>query len=119
VFFRKAILAPLQLCECIDKFDIEVRLAPAGPSADAGAIRLAIARTLLAFITPEMRQKLRFGKYFVLFNDFDFMSEQQWFGHMLSYKAVLGTLSIALCTHYYLALLYSHHLVMLQDSFPH
>ncbi|XP_060561012.1 small ribosomal subunit protein uS9m-like [Ruditapes philippinarum] len=63
VVHRKAILAPLQLCECIDKFDIEVRLAPAGPSADAGAIRLAIARTLLAFITPEMRQKLRFAGF--------------------------------------------------------
>ncbi|XP_045195328.2 28S ribosomal protein S9, mitochondrial-like isoform X2 [Mercenaria mercenaria] len=63
IIHRQAILAPLQLCGVLDKFDIEARVLSKGPTADAGAIRLAISRGLLSFIPVDMREQLRIAGY--------------------------------------------------------
>ena len=55
---RMVIKQPLQVTECNDRFDLRVTVRGGGPAGQAGAIRLGVARALLAY-DPEMRKKLR------------------------------------------------------------
>ncbi|KAL4233443.1 37S ribosomal protein S9 [Mactra antiquata] len=64
IMHRQAILAPLQLCGVVDKFDIEANvMVSAGPSADAGAIRIAVAKSLACFVPDDMKEHLRIAGY--------------------------------------------------------
>jgi len=49
---------PLQLTECIDKFDIYITVCGGGLSGQAGAIRHGIARALVEY-NRELREKLK------------------------------------------------------------
>jgi small subunit ribosomal protein S9 len=49
---------PLQLTECIDKFDIYVTVRGGGLSGQAGAIRHGIGRALVEY-NRELREKLK------------------------------------------------------------
>jgi small subunit ribosomal protein S9 len=49
---------PLQLTECIDKFDIYVTVKGGGLSGQAGAIRHGIGRALVEY-NRELREKLK------------------------------------------------------------
>jgi small subunit ribosomal protein S9 len=49
---------PLQLTECIDKFDIYVTVRGGGLSGQAGAIRHGISRALVEY-NRELREKLK------------------------------------------------------------
>jgi small subunit ribosomal protein S9 len=51
---------PLQLTECIEKFDIYVTVRGGGLSGQAGAIRHGIARALVEY-NRELREKLKKG----------------------------------------------------------
>ncbi|WP_420712858.1 30S ribosomal protein S9 [Gordonia sp. MP11Mi] len=55
---QQLIKAPLVLVERTDSFDIHARLVGGGPSGQAGALRLAIARGLIE-ISPEDRAVLK------------------------------------------------------------
>ena len=56
------VVQPLSLTENIDKFDVYVNVAGGGPSGQAGAVRLGIARALLEF-DVELRQTLKRAGY--------------------------------------------------------
>lgn len=62
LFYRQTILAPLQVCNVLDKYDITALVRGSGPSGQAGAIRLAVARALSQFETAEKRDMLRIGE---------------------------------------------------------
>jgi len=49
---------PLQLTECIDKFNIYITVSGGGLSGQAGAIRHGIARALVEY-NRELREKLK------------------------------------------------------------
>ncbi len=53
---------PLTLTENLDKYDFNVRVNGGGLSGQAGALRLGIARALLAF-SEDYRQTLRQGGF--------------------------------------------------------
>ncbi|MBM7366785.1 30S ribosomal protein S9 [Gordonia hydrophobica] len=55
---QQLIKAPLETVERIDAFDIHARLSGGGPSGQAGALRLAIARGLIE-VSPEDRPALK------------------------------------------------------------
>ena len=55
---RMQIRTPLVLTETADKFDILATVAGGGVSGQAGAVRLGIARALVAF-NLELRKKLK------------------------------------------------------------
>jgi len=49
---------PLEICEVADQFDTYVNVSGGGMTGQAGAIRLGIARAIVAF-NPELRGKLK------------------------------------------------------------
>ncbi len=55
---RTVIRSPLSVTECLGKFDLKVTVDGGGISGQAGAIRLGIAKALLAF-NNELRPKLK------------------------------------------------------------
>jgi small subunit ribosomal protein S9 len=55
---RVNVRRPLQLTETIDKFDILATVAGGGVNGQAGAVRLGIARALVAF-NAELRKQLK------------------------------------------------------------
>ena len=55
---KRIIMQPLELCEAVGQFDIDVNVAGGGDAGQAGAIRLAIARALEKY-DPDMRKKLK------------------------------------------------------------
>ncbi len=55
---RMDIEEPLRVAEAIGKFDIDVTLDGGGPSGQAGAVRLGIARSLIE-VDPETRPALK------------------------------------------------------------
>ena len=60
--YRQAILSPLHVCNALDKYDIVARVRGSGMSGQAGAIRLAVAKSLAQFVGPEQRDMLSIGK---------------------------------------------------------
>ncbi|GAB99776.1 30S ribosomal protein S9 [Gordonia namibiensis NBRC 108229] len=59
---QQLIKAPLVLVERTESFDIFAKLVGGGPSGQAGALRLAIARALIE-VTPEDRPALKKAGY--------------------------------------------------------
>ncbi len=59
---RMIIEQPLQLAGGADKFDIEAKVKGGGKSAQAGAMKLGMARALVEF-NPELRAQLRKGGF--------------------------------------------------------
>jgi small subunit ribosomal protein S9 len=55
---RAVIRSPLSITDCLGKFDLKVTVDGGGISGQAGAIRLGIAKALLAF-NNELRPKLK------------------------------------------------------------
>jgi small subunit ribosomal protein S9 len=55
---KMIIRQPLVITETADKFDLLVRVAGGGYSGQAGALRLGIARALVAY-NPELRPRLK------------------------------------------------------------
>jgi len=55
---KQLIVQPLQVCEALGQFDINVNVHGGGLSGQAGAIRLGIARALEKY-DPELRRKLK------------------------------------------------------------
>jgi len=55
---RTLIRHPLTITDCVGKFDIRVTVSGGGPSGQAGAIRLGIAKALLEF-NGELRPRLK------------------------------------------------------------
>ena len=55
---KQLIFQPLQVCEALGQFDINVNVHGGGLSGQAGAIRLGIARALEKY-DPELRRKLK------------------------------------------------------------
>lgn len=55
---KMVINQPLELCEVMGKFNIDVNVRGGGLSGQAGAIRLAIARALEKY-DPDLRPKLK------------------------------------------------------------
>lgn len=53
---------PLELTENLDKFDFDIRVNGGGLSGQAGAVRLGIARALLAY-SEDYRKSLRQGGF--------------------------------------------------------
>ncbi|MBX6753993.1 MAG: 30S ribosomal protein S9 [Thermorudis peleae] len=56
--YRVMITEPLRLVNLLDRFDIRVRAVGGGLSGQAGAIRLGVARALVAY-NPELRPVLK------------------------------------------------------------
>ena len=50
------------MCNALDKYDIVARVRGSGMSGQAGAIRLAVAKSLAQFVGPEQRDMLSIGK---------------------------------------------------------
>lgn len=50
------------MCNVLDKYDVTALVRGSGPSGQAGAIRLAVARALSQFETAEKRDMLRIGE---------------------------------------------------------
>jgi small subunit ribosomal protein S9 len=59
---RTIIKQPFLATETVDKFDTTVNVDGGGPSGQAGAVRLGIARALLTF-NIELRKKLKKGGF--------------------------------------------------------
>ena len=59
---RIQVCQPLVVCDMMGKFDLEAKVSGGGISGQAGAIRLGIARALLAF-NEEYRVTLRQGGF--------------------------------------------------------
>ena len=59
---RIQVCQPLAACDMMGKFDLEARVSGGGISGQAGAIRLGIARALLAY-NEEYRPQLRQGGF--------------------------------------------------------
>lgn len=59
---RAEVREPLVVTENLGNFDLSVNAAGGGIHGQAGAIRLGVARALLAF-NPELRSKLRQGGF--------------------------------------------------------
>lgn len=62
-YFKREVLKmdieqPLELTENLDKFDFDIRVNGGGLSGQAGAVRLGIARALLAY-SEDYRKSLR------------------------------------------------------------
>ena len=57
---RTQIKQPLLLTETVEKFDVLATVAGGGVSGQAGAVRLGIARALVAY-NAELRKKLKKG----------------------------------------------------------
>lgn len=55
---RMDIRRPLEICEVLGNFDVQVNVAGGGSTGQAGAMRLGIARALLA-VNPEFRSRLK------------------------------------------------------------
>jgi small subunit ribosomal protein S9 len=55
---RMLVRQPLEVCDCVGRFDIKVTVAGGGPSGQAGAIRHGIARALIRY-DEAMRKPLR------------------------------------------------------------
>jgi small subunit ribosomal protein S9 len=55
---RMLITEPLRLTETLENFDIEATMGGGGPSGQAGAFRLGIARALIE-LDPEVRPSLK------------------------------------------------------------
>jgi small subunit ribosomal protein S9 len=53
---------PLEITENLDKFDFKIRVNGGGLSGQAGAVRLGIARALLAY-SEDYRKELRHGGF--------------------------------------------------------
>jgi len=66
-YFKREVLKmdieqPLELTENLDKFDFDIRVNGGGLSGQAGAVRLGIARALLAY-SEDYRKSLRQGGF--------------------------------------------------------
>lgn len=55
------VLFPLEVCELLDKVDLEVTVEGPGLSSQAGAVRLAISMAVAPLVDEENRTKLRIG----------------------------------------------------------
>ncbi|HMV66432.1 MAG TPA: 30S ribosomal protein S9 [Myxococcota bacterium] len=55
---RMDIRRPLEVCEVGGNFDVHVNVSGGGPTGQAGAMRLGVARALLA-VSPEFRGRLK------------------------------------------------------------
>lgn len=55
---RTLIRYPLTITDCVSKFDVRVTVSGGGPTGQAGAIRLGIAKALLEF-NGELRPRLK------------------------------------------------------------
>ncbi|TRY62439.1 hypothetical protein DNTS_032245 [Danionella cerebrum] len=58
---REQLMFPFQFLGMLGRFDIEARVEGGGHSCQAGALRLAISRALVSFISDEEVEKLRQG----------------------------------------------------------
>jgi len=56
--YNKLVREPLELVDFLDKFDAKVEVKGGGPTGQAGAIRLGLAR-VISKINPELRQTLK------------------------------------------------------------
>lgn len=59
---QAAVLAPLKATKTLGKFDVVVRVNGGGPTGQAGAVMLGLARALTQ-VNEEMEQVLREGGY--------------------------------------------------------
>lgn len=55
---KRLIMQPLELCEVVGQFNIDINVDGGGLAGQAGAIRLAVARALEKY-DPELRKKLK------------------------------------------------------------
>jgi small subunit ribosomal protein S9 len=55
---RNAVRKPFELTETVDKYDVKVNVKGGGPTGQAGAISLAIAKTLVG-LHPEYHKTLK------------------------------------------------------------
>ena len=62
LFPPRQIVFPLQFTGLLGKVDVVAKLVGDGPSASAGAFRLAVSRALLSFVDVDMREKMRLGE---------------------------------------------------------
>lgn len=58
---REQLLFPLHFVGMLGRFDIEGSVEGSGHSAQAGALRLAISRALLSFVSEGQVEKMRQG----------------------------------------------------------
>lgn len=58
---REQLLFPLHFVGMLGRFDIEGSVEGSGHSAQAGALRLAISRALLSFVSEVEVEKMRQG----------------------------------------------------------
>jgi len=56
---REQVMMPLQLTGLLGRVDVEGTVENGGGSSTAGAVRLAVSRALVSFVTPEIIEKLR------------------------------------------------------------
>ncbi len=59
---RKAVHAPLVTTDTTDRFDVWANVRGGGPTGQAGAVLLGIARALVK-VEPELEPSLRAGRY--------------------------------------------------------
>ena len=58
----RTVLGPLQATKSEQSYDITVKVVGGGPTGQAGAVRLGIARALIQ-VSPEFEKTLRAGKF--------------------------------------------------------
>ncbi|XP_067674860.1 small ribosomal subunit protein uS9m-like [Haliotis asinina] len=56
---REQIMFPIQFVNMLGDIDIESQVSGGGPSSQAGAIRLGLARALTSFVSPDIVEKMR------------------------------------------------------------
>ena len=59
---REQVITPLVFSRLLGNVDVELRVSGGGPSSQAGAARLAIARALTCFLEEEDVLRLRLGE---------------------------------------------------------
>lgn len=62
VTFREQLMFPLHFVDMLGRFDVEASVEGGGHSSQAGALRLAISRALLAFVSKGDVENMRQGE---------------------------------------------------------
>lgn len=63
---REQLMFPLQFTGTLGRFDLECTVSGGGRSSQAGALRLAVSRALLSFLSPSEGEMMRQGGQFQL-----------------------------------------------------
>lgn len=56
---REQLMFPLQFVDMLGRFDLQCTVSGGGPSSQAGALRLAIAKALLSFLSERDKENMR------------------------------------------------------------